>query len=178
MLRRAGPVFRGATVTPTGRFPAVAILRTDQELYWRRLNGWDLHLGTAPDVVTPWPARTVVPEPLYAVWCREEPDSQWAFEILLNDSDVADWLFRRDHRVRFPLRDLSARTPEGISFLAPEIVLLYKAKNLRDHDVQDFERARPALSDPQRRWLADATRHRASRPRVAASPPKGLRVMA
>lgn len=35
-------------------------------------------------------------------------------------------------------------------------MLLYKAKNLRDPDVQDFARVRPTLSDPQRRWLANA----------------------
>jgi Aminoglycoside-2''-adenylyltransferase len=62
----------------------VAILRREQRAFWELLSGWDLQLGTAPDVVQPWAKRDVVPPPLHAVWCRPTPQSEWAFEILLN----------------------------------------------------------------------------------------------
>jgi len=134
----------------------VATLRRSQRDFWERLDGWDLHLGTAPDVVEPWRDGDVVPLPLHAVWCRPSPTSPWAFELLLNDSDETQWLFRRDHDVRMPLADIGGTSNDGIPYLAPEIVLLYKAKNVREHDVRDFESALPSLDAAQRRWLRDA----------------------
>jgi aminoglycoside-2''-adenylyltransferase len=134
----------------------VATLRRDQGAFWERLNGWDLHLGVAPDVVEPWPDREAVPSPMHAVWCRPTPESPWAFELLLNDADGSDWLFRRDPAVRMPVPEIGRTSPDGIPYLVPEIVLLYKAKNVRTHDVQDFDTALAALDTPRRAWLREA----------------------
>jgi hypothetical protein len=43
----------------------VAPLRTNQRIFWRRLDGWDLHLGTALDVVEP-----------YHCWNRASPTNR------------------------------------------------------------------------------------------------------
>jgi len=134
----------------------IATLRKNQRIFWRRLDGWDLHLGTAPDVVEPWPTPGAVPSPLHAVWCRRTPTSPWAFEILLNDSNSTDWLFRRDHSVRVPLAQIGRMTSEEIPYLVPEIVLLYKAKNVRENDERDFEAALPSLSTEQKTWMRRA----------------------
>jgi hypothetical protein len=49
--------------------------------------------------------------------------------------------------------------PNGIPYLAPEIVLLFKAKHAaRDKDAADFARALPLLDAQRRQWLADALR--------------------
>lgn len=133
----------------------IATLRRSQEALWERLGGWDLQLATAPGVLEPWTTRDIVAPPLHAVWCRPTPTSPWAFEVLLNDADETHWLFRRDHGVRMPLNAI-ARTSDGIPYLVPEIVLLYKAKNVREHDVGDFEAALPSLDAKQRRWLRGA----------------------
>lgn len=74
----------------------LAILRSEQRIFWDRLSTWDLNLGTAPDVTEPWSALDVVPEPLHAVWCRPTPSDPWAFEMLLNESEGDSWLFRRE----------------------------------------------------------------------------------
>ena len=134
----------------------IATLRRSQRAFWDRLADWDLHLGTAPDVVEPWLDRDVVPAPLHAVWCRPTPSSEWAFEFLLNDSDGTQWLFRRDHHVRMALADIARTSDDGIPYLVPEIVLLYKAKNVREHDVQDLDTALPSLDAAQRAWLRAA----------------------
>ena len=134
----------------------IATLRRSQRSFWERLDGWDLHLGTAPDVVEPWSARGDVPPPLHAVWCRQSPTSEWAFEVLLNDSDERRWLFRRDHAVALPLSDIARTSDDGIPYLVPEIVLLYKAKNVREHDTSDFDVALPSLDARQRVWLRDS----------------------
>jgi aminoglycoside-2''-adenylyltransferase len=101
----------------------VAILRSDQRRFWERLRSWDLSLAVGSGVLEPW-TSSIVPEPLHAVWCRPTPASVWAFEILLNDSQGDEWLFRRDHEVRRPLAELGGRTQESVPFLAPEVILL------------------------------------------------------
>jgi hypothetical protein len=134
----------------------IAILRRGQRAFWGRLAAWDLHLATSPGVLEPWPAHDDVPVPLHAVWCRPGGTSDWAFELLLNDSDATHWLFRRDHAVRMPLDDIALTSDDGIPYLVPEIVLLYKAKNVREHDVEDFDVTLPSLEARQRAWLRDA----------------------
>jgi aminoglycoside-2''-adenylyltransferase len=134
----------------------IATLRRTQRVFWRRLAGWDLQLATVPGVLEPWPARGDVPLPLHAVWCRPSPTSAWAFELLLNDSDEREWLFRRDPAVRMPLTRIARTSDDGVPYLVPEIVLLYKAKNVREHDAQDFETALPSLDAEQRAWLRGA----------------------
>jgi hypothetical protein len=59
-----------------------------------------------------------------------------------------------------PLADVT-RDWQGIPFLAPEVVLLIKArpgldKPGTDNDQRDFEAALPVLSAEQRSWLKDA----------------------
>lgn len=130
----------------------VAVLRRDQHVFRETLSDWDLHVATAPGVLSPW-IDPIVPEPLHAIWCRPTPESEWAFELLLNDAQDDAWLFRRDHDVRLPLAALGGRTPEHIPYLSPEVILLYKAKNLRDHDQQDFRVAHPKLDRAARSWL-------------------------
>jgi hypothetical protein len=97
-----------------------------------------------------------VPEPLHAVWCRPTPQSEWAFELLLNDARDDAWLFRRDHAVSLPLGALGGRTADDIPYLSPEVILLYKAKNVGEHDQQDFQIAHPRLDPTARSWLRSA----------------------
>jgi hypothetical protein len=47
-------------------------------------------------------------------------------------------------------------TSEEIPYLVPEIVLLYKAKNVRENDERDFEAALPSLSTEQKTWMRRA----------------------
>jgi hypothetical protein len=48
------------------------------------------------------------------------------------------------------------RTAEGIPFVAPEIVLLFKAKAARPKDESDAAVVLPTLDAAQRAWLAAA----------------------
>src|SRR4051812_23327521 len=133
----------------------VAVLRRDQNVFWKKLSTWDLHLATAPGVLSPW-SPSVIPEPLHAVWCRPTPESGWAFEVLLNDSQGDEWLCRRDHSVRLRLAALGGRTSDGLPFLKPEVILLYKAKNVRENDQTDFLASVSRLEPEARAWLRSA----------------------
>jgi hypothetical protein len=49
----------------------------------------------------------------------------------------------------------TTRPGYGIPYAAPEVVLLFKAKHLRDKDVADFRRALPAMCQTRRARLGD-----------------------
>ena len=52
----------------------------------------------------------------------------------------------------------SGRTAGGIPYIAPQIVLLFKAKATREKDQRDFDLAAPLLSTEAREWLAGSLR--------------------
>lgn len=71
--------------------------------------------------------------------------------------------------IRLPYSEIIRRTPGGIPYLAPELVLLFKAKHARPKDQSDFDQTIPHMTPAQRailagllarahpghRWLAD-----------------------
>jgi hypothetical protein len=57
----------------------------------------------------------------------------------------------------------------GIPFLAPEVVLLFKARSKTDKDQHDVETALPVLDAGQRSWLQE-TLKRLPQGRTAAVP--------
>jgi hypothetical protein len=131
------------------------VLRVDQARIWETLDDWDLHVAE-DGKLRPLPPRPSVDPPLHAVWCRPNPEAGWAFEVLLNDSDGERWLFRRDHRVGRGVDTIAEMSADGTPFLAPEIVLLFKAKQRRAPDEVDFSMVLPTLGAERRRWLRGA----------------------
>ena len=68
-----------------------------------------------------------------------------------HDGDT--WICRRDERIRRPYAEVVLRTPDGIPFVVPEVVLLFKAKAARAEDEQDFAALLPGLPAERREWL-------------------------
>jgi hypothetical protein len=134
----------------------IAVLRRDQPALVSVLDGWDVRLAAEPGALEPWDLGERVPAELHALWCRPSGDEDWAFEILLNDAEDDDWLFRRNNAVRLPLHQMGRVSADGVPFLAPEVVLLFKAKNVRDRDELDLQLSLPMLSAERRAWLRDA----------------------
>lgn len=96
-------------------------------------------------------------------WVRE-PDGPWRLDVIRERWAGDDWMYRRDARIRLPVEHVVAETSDGIPYLRPELVLLFKAKATRPKDLADFELVLPALGEDRRRWLRDAlalthTRH-------------------
>ena len=86
---------------------------------------------------------------------------------MLAESRDNDWIFRRNPDVSMPLSRMGFHPLWGLPYLAPEIVLLFKAKHLEPRDRVDFDNAIPALSADARQWLRDAIEKTQSGPRVA-----------
>jgi len=131
----------------------IAILRSDQRLLRSRVS------GHAEKVVSghlaDWTPRELLEAPVHELHVTWPNGSQ--IEFLLNEYDpvTRDWIFRRDMRIRRPL-SLAFATDRAAPYLAPEIVLLYKAKLPTAKDEADFATVLPHLQREQRSWLAHA----------------------
>ncbi len=77
-------------------------------------------------------------------------------DLLLTDMDDV-WRYRREPFILRAKERMSLTSQNGIPYLAPELVLLFKSKNTSDHerpkDQLDFERALPHLEPERRAWL-------------------------
>ena len=132
----------------------VGVRRADARRIVAALPGWEffeakdgllsrLALGAEP--------RTVV----NSLWGRRAGAPHWSLELMLDDSDERDWIFRREPSIRRSFEAVLRVTPDGTRYLAPEIQLLYKARDLRPEDRSDFEHAAPRLESVAAGWLRD-----------------------
>ncbi|MEK4627540.1 hypothetical protein MKZ17_04870 [Solibacillus sp. FSL R7-0682] len=77
-------------------------------------------------------------------------------EILLNEIEGNNWVFRRDSRISYPHDLIFSYSETGIPYLKPEVVILYKAKNTRQKDHQDFLKIKDLLNIEKRQCLRTA----------------------
>lgn len=112
---------------------------------------WQPRLGT----LTPLFPGTEPGEGHEQLWARADADSPWLLDILLTPVEGDEWLFKRDHAIRLPL-SRAVRPVDGVPYLAPEVVLLHKARTIRPKDIRDFEVTVDHLDAEARRWLRDA----------------------
>ena len=102
-----------------------------------------------------WPVDSEAFGVMVQTWGREPETGVYRIDVFREPHDGDSWLCRRDERIRRPYDEVIATTSDGIPYLVPEIVLLFKAKHDRPKDHADFRGALPLLSDDHRAWLAD-----------------------
>ncbi len=101
------------------------------------------------------------PEPLDVasqIWVRAAATAPWVIDLPLTPDRDGLWTNKRlpDHVA--PVEEVTWVAPDGIRYLAPEIVLLYKASQRRPKDARDLERTWPLLDAEARAWLRDGVR--------------------
>lgn len=133
----------------------IAVLRRDVHQISEHLIGWDLHVVASPGRLQEWDG-SLIDHSHNQLWCRSSPTQPWAFELLFNDSEGGEWLFRRNHTIRKPLDAITGWTSQGIPYLIPEIVLLFKAKAPSANDEADLQSCLPLIPDSGRAWLREA----------------------
>jgi hypothetical protein len=133
----------------------IAIFRKDQIALQNYLDGWVLKKAVN-GTLSEWKPGERLELPIHEIHCFKQLDEKPVFEVLLNESDGNEWMFRRNDKVRMPLPKLSLMSNLGMKFLRPEIVLLYKSKNPRPKDEQDFEIVRKHLDNESKEWLKNA----------------------
>ncbi|MFH9203128.1 nucleotidyltransferase domain-containing protein [Streptomyces anulatus] len=98
------------------------------------------------------------PETLAAVhqtWLRDPATGNYLLDVFREPHDGDTWICRRDETIRLPYSEIVHHTQEGIPYLAPELVLLFKAKHARPKDRRDFDATVPLLPGAQRATLEE-----------------------
>ena len=137
----------------------ICLLLRDQAAVRRHFAGWDMQIAFG-GTLTPWlPGQTLqrVRRHACGIWARPAPDDLWTLELLFEDCEDAEWVYRRDHATRRPLTEYGATDSDGIAFVRPEIALLHKSTSfaLARH-AADFEAALTSLDAAARSWLKSA----------------------
>src|SRR6266568_4406552 len=87
---------------------------------------------------------------------RSTRRGSWRMDIFVEPGDRDTWVFRRDEMIRCPRSRMIAITTQGVPYLRPEGVLLYKAKARRVKDEADFSACTPLMEPAARAWLRDS----------------------
>ena len=91
---------------------------------------------------------------LHQTWLRDPATGRYLVDVFREPHDGDTWICRRDETIRFPYADIIRHTDDGIPYLVPELVLLFKAKEVREKDQADFEGTLPHMTPHQRETLA------------------------
>lgn len=133
----------------------VGIFRRDEREVRSLFPSWEFasaHAGR----LDPLPLEEACPLESHSIWCRPAGAGAWLLELVLEEAEGEEWVFRRDPRVRREARSIWRGSKSGLPILAPEIELLYKSKAIRGKDQHDFEAVAPHLSAEARGWLSHA----------------------
>ena len=141
----------------------------DQRALFHHLAGWQLiaHDPSVPgDTSDPWDGRPLdLPAHIHGrldagegLPNRVDAASQQGFslDIQLNERSGDDWILSRQPRISLSLRNAVQQSPWGLPTVVPEVLLFYKALDLRRRDKLDFLAFLPELTQEQRDWLRSA----------------------
>ncbi|WP_034269891.1 nucleotidyltransferase domain-containing protein [Actinospica robiniae] len=101
--------------------------------------------GAAPEVI----AAT------HQTWLRDPRTDDYLLDVFREPHDGDAWICRHDPTIRLPYDAVIRHSADGIPYLAPEFVLLFKSKQVRPKDQADFEETLPHLDPNQRATLTD-----------------------
>jgi hypothetical protein len=107
------------------------------------------------DLVWPFSGAGERVETHHQTWVRERATGRWRLDVFREPSDGDTWICRRDESIRMPYAELIERTPDGIPYARPEVVLLFKAKHSHEaKNESDLGATLPALEPARRERLA------------------------
>lgn len=137
-----------------------AVFRRDQLVIQEYLSsrGWTLEKAADGQLV-PWHPGEWIDLPVHVIWCKNANASPDHVELLFNEVDEGNFLYRRDTSITLPLEKTILSSPSGIPVLAPEIVLLYKSAKPEDPSASaDLKNILPQLSLETCDWIIAALR--------------------
>jgi hypothetical protein len=126
----------------------------DQRALFDHLTGWQLEAHVDGDTHAPWHGSHLrLPN---HVMGRLDDGEAFSLDVQLSDRAGDGWILSAEPRVIIPLRKAVQRSPWGLPTVVPEVLLFYKASELRRRDRIDFLNLLPHLGDGERSWLRDA----------------------
>lgn len=133
----------------------ITIFRKDQLTLHNYLKGWRLQ-KVIHGKLSLWHKGEFLELPIHEIHCFNAAFNPRQVEVLLNETDGNEWVYRRNEQVRMPLTKYHLESKEGVKYLCPEVVLLYKSKNPTAKDEQDFAQVIKYMDEERRRWLTDS----------------------
>ncbi|MFI5475705.1 nucleotidyltransferase domain-containing protein [Streptomyces cacaoi] len=91
----------------------------------------------------------------HQTWLRDPASGRFLFDVFREPHEDRTWICRRDESLRLPYDAIIERTADGIPYLVPELVLLFKAKATRPKDQADFDGVLPLLGRVRRDRLSE-----------------------
>ncbi|HEY6394142.1 MAG TPA: hypothetical protein VIX12_01920 [Candidatus Binataceae bacterium] len=141
----------------------VLVMRRDQPRLSEHLAAFDLRkIIPHPEglmnrgTVEPWREGELLELPVHQVDVHARGSNAKVFQVMMAESSDGDWVFRRNPAIRRPLVSIGFHPLWGLPYVAPEIVLLFKAKLMQPYDIADFKSVLPRLSVKARAWLRNA----------------------
>jgi hypothetical protein len=92
------------------------------------------------------------------IWVRAHAQAPWVIDLPLTPDTDGLWTSKRWPEHVAPVEAVTWVGADGLRYLAPEIVLHFKARLARPKDDLDLARTLPLLDDARRAWLRDAVR--------------------
>jgi hypothetical protein len=133
----------------------IAVWRSDQLELQKYLAGWTLKTAANGELKA-WRKNGFLNLPVHAVHCFNSQTTPHFLEVLLNENEDNSWTYRRNQTISRASSKAILKSDLGIEFFAPEIVLLYKSKNPRRKDEQDFQETINFLENESKIWLRNA----------------------
>ncbi|WP_412540329.1 hypothetical protein R8Z50_31650 [Longispora sp. K20-0274] len=90
----------------------------------------------------------------HQTWLSDPATGLFHLDVFREPHDGGRWVCRRDPAITLPYPEIIALSGDGIPYLIPELVLLFKARNVRDKDQKDFDGVLPLLGPDRRARLA------------------------
>jgi hypothetical protein len=126
------------------------------------LHGYDIEVAGGPPPGRLWPVDSRAFALMHQTWVSEvcQPSAGiprqriYRLDIFREPQRDGRWVCRRDETITLPYDQIIRRDKNGIPYLAPQIVLLFKAKAARPKDQADLAGTLPLLAPEDRSWLA------------------------
>lgn len=131
-------------------------VRRDQALLvhaW--FSDWDLHTSARGEVKK-WDGRALILEAAENnVWVRRSPVEPWTIDLTIGEGTDSQWAYRRDPHLTRPWDQAVLLSSSGVPYLAPDLQLLFKSKDIRPKDQEDAERVMRELTETELEFLSE-----------------------
>ena len=140
----------------------IVALRTDYKTLFTQLNKYNpqkiINDGTHVSFL-PWDGTEIEADCIQlSTQTIRHLEHEYAFDVLLTPSRHGKWVCRRNENIVLPFNDVIISTPHHIPILRQEIVLLFKAKYVREKDCMDYENVIDTLNKTQKKWFIENLR--------------------